>query len=237
MVTCHACGWLFWWGDAREVGEVDRLGDDDVPADWREAKYLLEPDVGQYFEVLESEVARDRPEEKKLRILAWQKSNDLVMDSPGSSLEPVAAIGGAIGLLSLVLWIDIGLGMVSEHAGANPPFTAFVMTALAAAMISAAWVLPPIGRLFVESDRDRLPEGMRVKRLANIEALAALCDPNDQDERLMLAELLRELGRFDEAAALLTARLPAELAWFRAEIDALCQAGDRKPRWLRTPGQ
>lgn len=44
---------------------------------------------------------------------------------------------------------------------------------------------------------------------ANLEALAQLFDETDPGERLMKAEALRELGRFDEARSLLPAEAPS----------------------------
>jgi hypothetical protein len=235
IVTCHGCRALFVLNEAREVGQVDPFNEDDSPAEWRTAEPLHEPDFARCLKALGGDVRHDLADEKVLRRLCWRKSNDLVALGSASSLKVMAWIGGAIGLLSLLLWVDIGLGLVGLHQSANPPATALVMTGLAAAMISAAWVLPPRGWFFVQNDRGGSATGFEVLRIANMEALTALCDPNDQGERLMLAELLRQLGRFDESVHLLAAQLPAELAWVGVEIDALCQASDRQPRWLRTP--
>ena len=58
---------------------------------------------------------------------------------------------------------------------------------------------------------------LEADEVANLEALAALMEEWDDDDRLMKAEILRELGRFAEAAELLATRFPPRL-WLKADI-------------------
>jgi hypothetical protein len=57
----------------------------------------------------------------------------------------------------------------------------------------------------------------------NLEHLVELLDPDKPDERLMKAEALRELGRFEEAQHTLQATLPEQMReavrWIRALVD------------------
>lgn len=67
----------------------------------------------------------------------------------------------------------------------------------------------------------------------NLEALAALLDEAIEDERLMKAEALRELGQF-AASRLLLDRVTAEkYAFAVSQIGALCAAGDVQVRELQ----
>ena len=64
------------------------------------------------------------------------------------------------------------------------------------------------------------------EEIANLEKLAALMDEQDDDDRLMKAEILRELGRFAEAGELLATRFPPRLGLKAGIIHTLNQAGN-----------
>ncbi|KPF60018.1 hypothetical protein D621_02750 [beta proteobacterium AAP51] len=75
-------------------------------------------------------------------------------------------------------------------------------------------------------------ESTSARRESNMEALMRQIEPGTPDSTLMRAELLRELGRFDDALQLLEAALPAGLDLARKRIRALCEARDRVVRPL-----
>jgi hypothetical protein len=56
------------------------------------------------------------------------------------------------------------------------------------------------------------PPPVSALELANLRKLTALLDPRDGEERVMLAEVRRELGEFDLAASLLNGDFPEEVA-------------------------
>ena len=56
------------------------------------------------------------------------------------------------------------------------------------------------------------PPPVSALELANLRKLTALLDPRDGEERVMLAEVRRELGEFELAAALLAGDFPEEVA-------------------------
>jgi hypothetical protein len=67
----------------------------------------------------------------------------------------------------------------------------------------------------------------------NLERLLALLDTKDgPSDRLMRAEVLRELGRFEEALALLGEELPRNYEHARDVIRAACEARDANVRRL-----
>jgi len=69
-----------------------------------------------------------------------------------------------------------------------------------------------------------LPETQAAAFRTNLEDLLLLLDEASSAERVMKAEVLRELGRQDEALALL-AGAPEALEWVASQIRALARAG------------
>lgn len=54
--------------------------------------------------------------------------------------------------------------------------------------------------------------------IANLDAYAALLDESDENDRIMKAEIMRELGRFEDAVALLSTPFREQLAFAAAII-------------------
>ena len=69
-------------------------------------------------------------------------------------------------------------------------------------------------------------------RKANLERLAALLSGPSDDERIMRAEVLRELGRFADAEQLLNEVSSTEAAWVVDQLRALCVKKDPAVREL-----
>jgi hypothetical protein len=69
-------------------------------------------------------------------------------------------------------------------------------------------------------------------RQANMELLLALLDMSDAGDRLMRAELLRQLGRFDQALAALRNVGVEEASWIVDQIRPLCEEEDQLVRLL-----
>lgn len=65
------------------------------------------------------------------------------------------------------------------------------------------------------------------ERIENLEALAALLEDRDANQRIMKAEIARELGRFEAAEALIEAEFPPQFADAIATIRSLCAGRDR----------
>jgi hypothetical protein len=75
---------------------------------------------------------------------------------------------------------------------------------------------------------------MDAQRQANLRALLRLIDEEDDDaERLMKAEVLRELGEFEIAEAVLEEITAPNLAKIVREFRALCRARDLRVRELQ----
>ena len=77
-----------------------------------------------------------------------------------------------------------------------------------------------------------LPE----KHLKNLEALEVLLDEDDPDERLMRAEVCRELGKFDEARQLLDFVYPDDYQVAVGIISGLCEEDNSKVARLNLGG-
>ena len=69
---------------------------------------------------------------------------------------------------------------------------------------------------------------MEPDEIGNLERLATLMDERDDDDRLLKGEIMRELGRFSEAEAILAKRFPRRLRHASELIRALNEARDTK---------
>ena len=67
----------------------------------------------------------------------------------------------------------------------------------------------------------------------NLEALASLLDEVNEDDRLMRAEVLRELGEFESAKDVLSRVTSAEFTAIVRRLRLLCDSGDTCVRELR----
>jgi hypothetical protein len=85
---------------------------------------------------------------------------------------------------------------------------------------------------FRESDGEAREMEARCKE--NLEALVDLLDESDATDRLMKAEVLRELGEFEAAKVLLQGVDDPELAPFARQLRALCDARDTRVRELES---
>ena len=74
-------------------------------------------------------------------------------------------------------------------------------------------------------------------RQANLELLLPLLDMDDAGDRLMKAEVLRQLGRFDEALSALQRVTSADYAWIVDQIRPLCEEKDMLVRLLDFPAR
>ncbi|MBY0436911.1 MAG: hypothetical protein K2W80_01880 [Burkholderiales bacterium] len=74
---------------------------------------------------------------------------------------------------------------------------------------------------------DDEPADLVMAREANMRRLLALLPTDDSASNPMQAELLRQLGEFDLALAVLSRPLPNELETARKKLQALCEAQDR----------
>lgn len=69
-------------------------------------------------------------------------------------------------------------------------------------------------------------------REANMRALCALLQKGVDGDRLMRAEILRQLGQFDDGLAVLSSSTEAHLEAAAKRLRSLCEAGDREVRPL-----
>ncbi|MFM7530559.1 MAG: hypothetical protein ACKO63_19095, partial [Nodosilinea sp.] len=67
----------------------------------------------------------------------------------------------------------------------------------------------------------------------NLEALAHILDEEDENDSLMKAEVLRELGEFELAKQILGRVNSSEAARIVRELRSLCDNGDMSVRELR----
>lgn len=149
---CRRCQRAFWIEDAPQEGEAEDLG--------VSGEFAQVPTAEEYRVALASGLARDREEERALRMGWWWALNDAERDLPPSASD-------------------------------EPPER------------SEEWE-------------------------ANLGRLAGLVDPEEPETRLVLGEIARERGRFDEARDYLEGAFPAGLEPFAEKLRELVRRGSRR---------
>jgi len=174
-------------------------------------------------EDLESELehAAELPpgEEKYLRIRLWWMDNDLLREresigcSIGACVLALAGLAFAVRYGSWV-WIVIAavisLGLLASALGDSRD----------------AWQSRAFRRALGGSDGPHA---------ARLQALLPLLDPEEEGERLLRAEALRALGRFEEVDAMLAAPVSEDATRWRDTILAAAREGDRTVRVVPRP--
>ena len=161
VVKCHACAKCYWLTDATEIGVVARdfRAKEPVPEAWSKAPEVKEPSADEYLDAIEAGLAKDRAQEKSLRLLAWWRGNDPYRE-----------------------W-----RFAAEATPASP-------------------------------------DGFR----QNLRRFADLLSDDTDNDRVMKAEVLRELGQFKAAQAALGEVASRDFDWFVERIRTLCKAGNAK---------
>ena len=137
-----------------------------VPEAWSKAPEVKEPSADEYLDAIEAGLAKDRAQERSLRLLAWWRGND----SSGTG------------------------GLAAEaHPAASP-------------------------------------DGFR----RNLLRFADLLTDDTDNDRVMKAEVLRELGQFKAAQAALGKVASRDFDWVVERIRTLCKA--RNPTVAKLTG-
>jgi hypothetical protein len=167
VVKCRHCGECYWLAGAEEVGTLDPwCGEDQqVNPSWATAEEVQEPTEEEYYRAMEKGLATDPGQEKRLRVLAWWRSNDAFRDDPRAP--------AADNLSGSELWRK------------------------------------------------------------NLEALVNLLQEADDNDRLMKAEALRELGEFELAKQVRGRIDSSKIAALVRQVRSLCDSGDTRVRELR----
>jgi len=85
VVRCHSCKEFYWLTDAKRIGMVGGWSRKNykIYPTWAAAKEIEEPTEDDYYTAIENGFAKDRQQEKELRILAWWRRNDAFRDING----------------------------------------------------------------------------------------------------------------------------------------------------------
>ena len=184
ITKCYWCGSYFWLSDAKVVGNLSPDADverEKAPLAWRAAPQVEPLAESECLEALVISMAGTRDQEIYLRIRAWHTGND-----------PLRARGDLDPKL---------MATVRKRASDLPP------DRRAAELL----YLKDLRRQVKDdAKRHRLLAGANRSKEAvgNLVRLAELLDTGDPSQRLMRAEVLRELGRFAEAMTLLREKFP-----------------------------
>ena len=79
ITRCQHCGHYYWISDAKVVGYLGYLHDDEtlkVPSAWKTAERVRELTEAEYLEAIRLGAADNGEKELRLRIWAWWSSND-----------------------------------------------------------------------------------------------------------------------------------------------------------------
>ncbi len=89
VVKCRHCPECYWLGDAEVIGSISEWNNKDYtenPA-WAFSEYIEEPSEEEYYRAIETNLARNKEQERQLRILAWWRSNDNYRDTGQTNIE------------------------------------------------------------------------------------------------------------------------------------------------------
>jgi hypothetical protein len=75
VVKCRHCNHYFWLSKAKVIEKIVPMSEK-----LQSAKCIREPDEQGYYETIRAGLARNRKQEKQLRILTWWRSNDAFRD-------------------------------------------------------------------------------------------------------------------------------------------------------------
>src|SRR6516162_9126298 len=78
VVRCRHCARCYWLAESDEVGTVQAWGEEgqQVNPAWSAAREIEEPAEEEYYQALESNLAKDHQQERALRMLTWWCCND-----------------------------------------------------------------------------------------------------------------------------------------------------------------
>src|ERR1700710_3272861 len=84
VVKCRHCGECYWLGDAEKAGTIDpwRGEAQQVNPSWATAEEVQEPTEEEYYAAMEKGLPTDSEQKRRLRVLAWWRSNDAFRDDP-----------------------------------------------------------------------------------------------------------------------------------------------------------
>lgn len=85
----------------------------------------------------------------------------------------------------------------------------------------------------IDENGSREHEQPNPKMRANLIRLFDVMDGNSAEGQLMKAEVARQLGRFDDATALLSAIVDSELEWVKEQMIAFCESRKIKVQVLQ----
>lgn len=92
VVRCRHCAECYWLADAEKVGSLDPWNDEERPANpvWDAAQEVEAPTEEEYYRALRKNLAKDRQQERNLRVLAWWRRNDAFRDdSEAGAMAPM----------------------------------------------------------------------------------------------------------------------------------------------------
>jgi HEAT repeat protein len=78
IVACPRCQECYWLAEAEEIGTVERWCAEEtqaIPA-WSAASKVAEPTEEEYYLAIEKNLAKDREQQRTMRVLAWWRHND-----------------------------------------------------------------------------------------------------------------------------------------------------------------
>ena len=91
VAKCHHCAEFYWLADAKKIGTRPwRMKDQDPLLE--AIHRVREPTEGEYYQALERNLAKNRQQDRTLRILAWRRRNDAFRFHPQNH-TPVSEAG------------------------------------------------------------------------------------------------------------------------------------------------
>ena len=93
VVRCRHCAVYYWLAEGEKVGTVKPWGGEgqQVNPAWNAAQEVEKPTEEEYYQALETNLAKDHQQERSLRVLAWWRRNDGLRFNPVGSATASSA--------------------------------------------------------------------------------------------------------------------------------------------------
>ena len=108
VAKCRHCNECYWLADARKVGTVGSWGNESNRSDpaWDVAPMVEQPSETDFYAALNKGLATNDQQERRLRILAWWRRNDVYRDEVQDGNQSPLTDDGRRNLRELLRLLD-----------------------------------------------------------------------------------------------------------------------------------
>ena len=193
-------GVLFWSDECEEIGSINHLHGDHKSSqpEWQDLEFAEEPDEADYFRAIELGMGDTPKKLRYLRVRLWWAGNDAVREKRSSKVSDKRQ-KTIEEFVQMVYGDDCTKDNLEED----------------------------IQQLTSERNPKEKSWELSLEHLQNLEQLESMFSETRQSERLMRAEICRNLGKFEEAQRLLQFTFSKVYLHSAQKIAELCAKRDK----------